>query len=103
MKPTIQLNLKNGEFSERAARRSVILPPTDYSYHAASIGKTSNRCLSSCRPSLRAISQDYFENEEPRSFASEALLFSVMMITVLPPLLNSASALMNLLRSMGTF
>lgn len=99
----MQFNEKNSEFSERTVRSYSARPLTDYSFQAASMAKIGSRCLSSCRPSLRAISQDYFENEEPRSFASEALLFSVMMLAVLPPILNSANALMNLLRSMGTF
>ena len=103
MKPVIQFNEKNGDFGERTLRNRSALPMTDYSFHAASMARTGSRCLGSCRPSLRAISQDYFENEEPRSFAIEALVFGVMMMTVLPPLLNSANALMNLLSSIGTF
>jgi hypothetical protein len=102
MKPTIQFIQKNGESSERS-RSCSAFPLTDYSYHAASMAKTGSRCFGSCRPSLRAISQDYFETEEPRSFASEALLFTVMMTTAILPILNSASALMHLLRSLGTF
>ena len=103
MKPTTQFNEKNGKFGEREVRSCSALPLTDYSFRAGSMGKAGGRCLNSCRPSLRAISQDYFENEEPRNFAREAALFGVMMLAVLPPLLNSASALMNLLRSLGTF
>lgn len=103
MKPTNQFNEKCGEFSARALRCGSALPITDYSYQAASLAKTGTRCLSSCRPSFRSISQDYFENEEPRSLVSEAAFFSVMMMTASLLILNSAGALVNVLRAIGTF
>lgn len=104
MKPTNQLNERSRcNFSERESRKGSLLPKTDYNFQAASVPNGSSRCFSSCRPSFRTISQDYFENEARRSFAGEAILFSVIVMTAALPILNSASALAHLLRSIGTF
>jgi hypothetical protein len=103
MKPTIQFNQKSRrDFSDRESRNGSALPKTDYSFHAASATKGSGRCFGACRQSFRAISQDYFENEAPRSFVGEATLFSVITITAALPILSSAIALMHLVRSIGT-
>lgn len=103
MKPTIQFNEKSRrDFSDRESRQGSALPKTDYSFQAASVVNGGGRCFGTCRPSFRAISQDYFKNEAPRSFVSEAVLFSVIVISAAWPILNSASALVHLLRSFGT-
>ena len=97
MKPTIQFNEKSrGDFSDRGS-----LPKTDYSFQAASVETGGGRCFCSCRTSFRAISQDYFKNEAPRNFASEAALFSVIVMTAALPILSSAIALVHLVRSFG--
>ena len=102
MKPTIQFSEKSrGDFRERESRKSSAFPKTDYSFQAASVANGS-RCLGSCRSSFRAISQEYFENEAPRSFASEAALFVVIVMTAALPIVNSASALVHLVRSFAT-
>jgi hypothetical protein len=88
MKPTIQLN----------TRRVPRLPKTDYSYQAP-LASMGGRCFGSPKPSIRAISQDYFKNEAPHSFATEAALFGVIVLTAAVPLINSASALVHLVRS----
>jgi hypothetical protein len=103
MKPTIQFNEKSHrDFSDRALRHGSARPKTDYSFQAASVANGSGRCFGACRKSFRAISQDYFENEAPRSFVGEAALFSVIALTAALPILNSASALVHLVRSIGT-
>ena len=103
MKPTIQFNEKSRrDFSDRESCKGSALPKTDYSFQAASVANGGSRCFGSCRPSFRAISQDYFKNEAPRSFASEAAFFSVIVMTSALPILNSASALVHLVRSIGT-
>lgn len=57
------------------------------------------RCFGSRRPSFRAISQDYFKTEARQSFASEAFFFGVIVLTAAVPLLNSAYALVHLVRA----
>ena len=103
MKPTIQFNGKSRrDFSDRESRKGSGFPKTDYSFQAASVAKGSSRCFGSCRPSFRAISQDYFKNEARRSFASEATFFGVIAMTSALPILNSASAMVHLVRSFAT-
>jgi hypothetical protein len=103
MKPIIQFNEKSRrDFSDRESRTGSTLLKTDYSFQAASVANGGGRCFGSCRQSFRAISQDYFKNEARRSFVSEAALFSVIVMTSALPILNSASALVHLVRSIGT-
>jgi len=103
MKPTIQFNQKSRrDFSDRESRRGSVLPQTDCSFQAASVSNGGGRCFGSCQSSFRAISQDYFKNEARRNFVSEAALFSVIVVTAALPILNSASALVHLVRSFGT-
>jgi hypothetical protein len=100
MKPTIEFNEKSrGDLRERRSLNGSALPKTDYSFQAASVANGGSRCFGSCQTSFRAISQEYFETEAPRSFASEAALFVVIVVTAALPIINSASALAHLVRS----
>ena len=101
MKPTIQFNEKRSR-DHRDSRRGSAFPKTDYSLQAASLNHGGGRCFGARRPSFRSISQDYFKNEAPHSFAGEAALFSVIVMTAALPILNSVSALVHLVRSFGT-
>ena len=102
MKPTIQFNEKSSrDPSDRESRKGSAFPKTDYSFHASSVNG-GGRCFGSRRPSFRSISQDYFKNEAPHSFASEAALFTVIVMTAAVPILNSVSELLHLVRSFGT-
>jgi hypothetical protein len=89
MKPTFQSN----------TRRGPRLPKIDYSFQSSSMANIGGRCFDSRRPSFRAISQDYFKTEARQSFASEAFFFSVIVLTAAVPLLNSAYALVHLVRA----
>jgi hypothetical protein len=103
MKPTVQFNEKSRrDLSDRGVRKASLLPKTDYSFQAASVANGGGRCFGSRRPSFRAISREYFKNEEPRSFVSEAALFVVIVLTAALPIINSASALVHLVRSFAT-
>jgi hypothetical protein len=103
MKPTIQFNEKSRrDFNDRDSRQGSALPETDFSYQGTSVANMGGRCFGSRQPSFRSISQDYFKNEARHSFAGEAALFTVIVITAAVPILNSASALLHLVRSFGT-
>jgi hypothetical protein len=103
MKPTIQFNEKSRRgLSDRASRQGSTFPKTDYSFQAASVANGSGRCFGPGREPFRAISQNYFKNEAPQSFAGEAALFGVIVLTVAVPIVNSVSALVHLVRSLGT-
>ena len=89
MKPTIQFNERNG-------RR---LPKTDCNYQVASMPSRGGRGNGSGRASIRAISNDYFKNEARSMFATEAAFFSVIVMTAAVPLINTATAMVHLVRS----
>jgi hypothetical protein len=89
MKPTIPLHEGRG-FHQ---------PKTDYSYYAGSMSNRGGRGYGSRRASIRAVSCEYFKNEARSMFATEAAFFGVIVMTAAVPLINSASALIHLVRS----
>jgi hypothetical protein len=95
MKPTIQFNEK----SPRDSRAGFAQPHTDYNYQGTSFANMGGRCFGSRQPSFRSISQDYFKYEARKSYAGEAALFVVIVMTAAVPIINSASALLHLVRS----
>ena len=102
MKPTVQFNEKSRrDLSDRESRKGSLLPKTDYSFQAAAVSAGGRR-FGSRRPSFRAISQEYFKNEEPGSFVGEAALFVVMGTTAALAIINSAGALTQLVRSFAS-
>ena len=59
------------------------------------------RCFGAPRPSFRAISKDYFNYEARQSFATEAALFSVIVMTAAVSLISSATGMVHLVRAFG--
>jgi len=57
--------------------------------------------LRSRAPLFHRISQDYLTKEAPHHFACEAVLFWMIMMAAVPPLLNAANAVLELIRSNG--
>ena len=89
MKPTIQFN----------TRRGPRLPKTDYAYQASPAANMGGRCFGSPRPSFREISKDYFNYEVHQSFASEAVLFSLIVMTAAVSLISSVAGMVHLVRA----
>jgi hypothetical protein len=52
-------------------------------------------------PLFYGISQNYLTKEAPQHFACEAAVFWMMTMAAVPPLLNAASAVLELIRSSG--
>lgn len=46
---------------------------------------------------FRAISEGYFVRELPHELASEAAVFCLLALTTIPPLINAASAILEIL------
>jgi hypothetical protein len=88
MKPTIQLNERHG----------LRMPKIDCNYQVASMPNRGGRGR---HASIRAVSHDYFKNEARSLFATEAAFFSVIVITAAVPLINTALALVHLVRSIA--
>jgi hypothetical protein len=91
MKPTIQLNQRHG----------LRMPKTDCNYQVASMPSRGGRGYGSRHASIRAVSHDYFKNEARTMFVTEAAFFSVIVITAAVPLINTAMALVHLVRSIA--
>jgi hypothetical protein len=91
MKPTIQLNERHG----------LRMPKTDQSYQVGSMPSRGGRGNASRHASIRAISHDYFKNEARSMFATEAAFFSVIVMTAAVPLIYTAMAMVDLVRSVA--
>jgi hypothetical protein len=104
MKPTIQFNEKSRrDLSDRDVHQGSALLQIDYNYQSTSLTNMGGRCFGSRQPSFRSISQDYFKYEARQSYVGEAALFIVIVMTAAVPIINSASALLHLVRSFGAF
>ncbi len=100
MKPTIQIDqMSLRGLGDREPRKGLLFPKTDYGFQAAPTAAGSGRCFSIRRPSFRAISEKYFENEVRRNFVGEAILFGVIGVTALLPIIHSASVLSQMVRT----
>jgi hypothetical protein len=91
MKPTTQLNQGNG----------LRMPKIDQSYQVASMPSRGGRGHGRRCASIRAVSHEYFKNEARSIFATEAAFFSVIVITAAVPLIYTATALVDLVRSLA--
>ena len=96
MKPTLQAIDDNGQVNADGRR----FPITDFNYHSIAMSGYDARCTNSPCNSFRAT-REYFKNEAHRDFLSEAVLFTVMMVTVAAPLLSGLQAVIGLIRTMG--
>ncbi|MDQ6809274.1 MAG: hypothetical protein M3Z64_07600 [Verrucomicrobiota bacterium] len=103
MKPTPQFNESTGRDGLKicSSRHAATTPLTDYSFQASSVDRFKGHCGPSCLASFRNISGDYFKKEARATFAGESTLFAVIVVTAAIPLINSASALVQLVRSFG--
>jgi len=77
-------------------------PKTDYNYNAGTLAGLNSRCAKrAAAHSFREISENYFKNEEPRSYVSEAALFAVIVMTVAVALASNVNALHHFVRAIG--
>ena len=100
MKPIFQINHRYGSIM-LTARTSDVAPKTDFNYQARTLEDVRGRRVGDCKPPFHALSRDYFASEAHHDFASEAVVFSLLMMTTVLPLLNGASAVVELIRSTG--
>jgi hypothetical protein len=93
MKPTLQIENLN----QRGSRG---FPKTDYSYQCATLSDFDN-CCGKGSVSFRAISGDYFKSEARQDFVSEAVFFSLIILTSAIPIISSVHALADFVRAIG--
>jgi hypothetical protein len=75
-------------------------PKTDCNYTALALtGSCAKRIAH--EHSFWKISDDYFKNEAPQSFAGESAFFAVIVMTAAAALLSNASALHDFVRAIG--
>lgn len=100
MKPIFQINHRYGSIT-LTARTSGVAPKTDFNYQAMTLEDVRGRHVGDCKPPFHTLSRDYFAREAHYDFASEAVFFSLLMMTTVVPLLDGASAVVELIRSTG--
>lgn len=61
----------------------------------------AGRCHGNPAPSFRRISDDYFKNEAPGHFVSEAVVFGLMIVTAAVPVIQGARGAVHFLRIVG--
>src|SRR5437764_15454753 len=91
MKPTIHTNKNARKF-----------PFVDNQYQASSLEDLPGRCTTLSN-SFRDISRDYFDKEENKDFLSNAAIFFALIASALIPIAASASAMINLVRTLPLF
>ncbi len=91
MKPTITTHKNARKF-----------PFVDYNYQASSLENLTGRCAKLSN-SFRDISRDYFDTEENQDFLSNAAIFIALIGSALIPIAASASAMLNVVRSLPLF
>ncbi|HST31790.1 MAG TPA: hypothetical protein VLK27_13225 [Chthoniobacterales bacterium] len=77
-------------------------PFVDYEYQASDLENLSGRCTKLSN-SFRDISRDYFANEENKDFLSNAAIFAALIGSALIPIAASASAMIQLVRTLPLF
>ena len=77
-------------------------PFVDYDYQASSLEDLTGRCTKLSN-SFRDISRDYFATEENKDFLSNAGIFAALIGSALIPIAASASAMIQLVRTLPLF
>ena len=77
-------------------------PFVEYQYQASSLEDLTSRCTKLSN-SFRDISRDYFDTEENKDFLSNAAIFVALIGSALIPIAASASAMIQLVRTLPLF
>jgi hypothetical protein len=91
MKPTTLTNKDARKF-----------PFVDYHYQTSSLENLTGRCAKLSN-SFRDISRDYFDTEDNHDFLSNAAIFVALIASALVPIVSSASAVVELVRTLPLY
>jgi len=95
MKPTFQTPELRQRRDSFANFRKAPAPLTDFCFQAGSAGDFYGSPGKGF-PSFRGISKDYFRNEARSHFASEAVFFGLIVVTVAVPVIQAIYGLFHL-------
>jgi hypothetical protein len=103
MKTTIQiLDLKQRHESDRrTSRPGRNFPQAEQHYQSCQLTGNCGEPVKFQEPSFFKISNDYFADEAPRSFAVDAGVFAALIVTALLPIVNSVQAVATLIHYVG--
>lgn len=100
--PQIRPIQRRIESDPRPSRPGRAFPQADQNYHNTTLPGSCGAPLKFSRDhSFRRISNEYFAEEAPRSFAVEAGVFAALILTALLPIVNSVEAVATLIHSVG--
>jgi hypothetical protein len=94
MKPAPQTETTNRRESV-TARSGARVPMTDCHYLAGQFGNHFGGGKGKRHPSIRGISEEYFENEARSHFASEAAIFALIAVTSAVPVIQGVRGLVH--------
>lgn len=103
MKTTAQIQDLNQRHASdpHASRRGRSFPQTDHSYQSSTLLGGCGKRVEFHGPSFLEISNRYFADEAPRSFAVEAGVFAALILTAVLPIVNSVQAVATLIHSVS--
>jgi hypothetical protein len=84
-----------------AARPGRAFPKTGYNFQATTLDDMDGGCVGNRKPPFCPVGWDYFSRGAHNDWASEALIFCVLMLAAFVLLLDGASAAAGLLWSTG--
>ncbi|MDQ6861745.1 MAG: hypothetical protein M3032_11400 [Verrucomicrobiota bacterium] len=94
MKPLPQITNTSRREPVGVVRPSARFPKTDCAYQARSFGRDySGGGNERRRPSIRAISEEYFEGEARGHFVTEAAFFALIFVTSAVPVIEGMRGL----------
>ena len=99
--PHIQ-NINQRHASEpRGSRAGRSFPQIEHNYQSPTLRGSCGSPAKFRGRSFYEISNKYFADEAPRSFAVDAAIFSALILTALLPIVNSVQAVATLIHSLG--
>ncbi len=105
MKPTATASQFNKRSDSPRRNRNVsnALPKIEYAYQPNGAADFNGSHTGGCsfKSPFRSISQDYFKTEARGEYALELALFGLVAIIATVPVIQSAAAIINLIRTTG--
>ncbi|MEO6970155.1 MAG: hypothetical protein ABI217_04605 [Chthoniobacterales bacterium] len=103
MKTTTQIldHKQRHESDLRASRPGRNFPQIEQHYQTSKLPGSCGEPVKFQEPAFFKISNDYFADEAPRSFAVDAGVFAALILTALLPIVNSVQAVATLIHSVS--